>query len=76
MSLITNYKQKSMWEDSTRAHAGMFLGNSSQKLSAIILLIICNVPDKLFHVLVIFSYTFLQKMKTVLHCKNITINKT
>lgn len=74
MSLITSYKERNMREDSTTAHAGMFLWNSSQKLSAVILLIISNVLDKLLHVLVIFSHTFLQKMKTVLHCKNIIIN--
>lgn len=74
MSLITSYKQKSMQEHSTTAHAGIILWDSSQKLSAVILLIIAKVLDKLFHLLVIFPYTFLQKMKTVLHCKDTIIN--
>lgn len=70
-SLATNKKR--MQKDSTTALAGIFLWNSSQNLSVINLLVICKVLDKLFHIFVIFPYIFLQKMKTVLHCKTLTL---
>lgn len=34
-------------------------------------LIICRVPDILFHVQVIFPYTLLQQIKQALQCKNL-----
>lgn len=72
-SLATNTK---VCEKIAQQHMQEYFYETVLK-NSVILLIIYKVLNKLFHVLVIFLYTFLQKIKTVLHCKNrITNNLT